>query len=126
MWHKDPNKRWAILLVACIAGLAGWFLFQHPLMSLIGFGAIVAFTTDYWLPQRFKLDGNGASMRCGISVTSIEWSAVKRALPTEEGLHLSPLAKDGRLDSFRGVYLRFSNNREEVLEAVRRLWGKDV
>jgi hypothetical protein len=126
LWARDPGKRYAILAAACMAGLLGWMVFAQPLMALVGFGAILAGTTDFWLPQRYTLDGNGAHMRCGISVTSIQWSAVKRAIHTSHGLQLSPLEKTGRMDSFRGVYLRYAENREEVLETVKRLWGKDV
>ena len=126
LWHRDPAKRYAILAVACVAGAAGWLLFKHPLMAFVGFGAIFASTTDFWLPQRFKLDGNGASMRCGISVTSIQWDAVKRAISSEAGVQLSPLRKEGRMDAFRGVFLRFANNKEEVLSEIRRLAGIDI
>ena len=126
LWEKNPSKRWGIVVAASLAGLVGYLMFKTPLMALVGFGAIFAATTDFWLPQQFKLDGNGAHMRCGISVTSVEWNAVKRATPTEEGLHLSPLEKPGRMDNFRGVFLRYANNKDEVLAAVSRLWGRDV
>jgi hypothetical protein len=34
---------------------------------------------------------------------------------------LSPLEKQSRLDAFRGFVLVFNNNREEIIEHVKRL-----
>lgn len=79
------------------------------------------------MPVHFKLDSDSASRRCGLSVTSMAWSEVKRAEASDLGIKLSPLPVENmRMEPFRGVFLRFENNAGEVREAVTRFWGQDV
>jgi hypothetical protein len=113
--------------VAFVAFAIGVWLLHAPIGGVIGFGMIAGATADFWMPVHFSLDGTKASRRCGISVTSIEWSEVKRADISEEGVKLSPLEKSSeRMEPFRGVYLRFDGNRDQVIEAIRRNWNDDV
>jgi len=39
----------------------------------------------------------------------------------DRGIKLSPLGKPGRLEAYRGVYLRFGDRAYEVKETVRRM-----
>jgi hypothetical protein len=126
LWEKNPSRRYVVLAVAFVAAALGYLLLQHLVFALIGFMVIMGSTTDYWLPQKFKIDGNGASLRCGISVTSMAWPEVKRVVEVADGVLLSPLTSDqSRLNAFRGVLLRYNNNREAVLGAVRLNWQGD-
>ncbi len=126
LWHRDPAKRFAILGVAIVAALIGFWLLRSVSGILSGFGAIMISTADFWLPLRYTLDGTGARVRCGISVTAIEWSAVKRAIESEEGIKLSPLERPTRTSAFRGVFVRYNANRDEVIARVRSHWEGDV
>lgn len=119
LWLKGTDKRYAILLAAVVAACAGWFLVQSFVAVVIGLLAILGSTTEYWLPIKYKLDRNAASARCGISVTSIEWSKVKAIIEEPNGVKLSPLTNEGRMGAFRGVFLRFADNRDVVMEAIR-------
>lgn len=120
-----PARRWIVLLMAFLAGTAGYLLFRQVLVALIGFGAIIASTTEVLLPTKFRIDSSGVRAHCGFSVTSLDWSNVKRIIPDEVGVLLSPLAEAGRLDAFRGVYLRFAGNRQEVLAKIREFTNGD-
>lgn len=115
---RDPRRLYGVLLCCVVAALAGVVLFRSVGFALIGFIVVAASTSEYWLPQSFKVDRNGATARYGMTITAINWADVKRVIPDEQGVKLSPLAGDGRLNAFRGVYLRFNGNREEVLERI--------
>ena len=80
---RDPQKLYSILFMCVLGAFAGWLLFHNVAFALIGFVAIGASTAEYWLPQKYKLDRNGASAQCGISVSAIQWSDVKQVLPDE-------------------------------------------
>jgi hypothetical protein len=120
-YEDAPQKRWVVFGAALLALLAGVFLIRIPLLGLLGFGMILASTMDYWLGSSFRVDARGARSRTGASVTEIEWPAVKRAIVEDNGVKLSPLEPGSKLEQFRGVFLRFGkNNREQILEAVRK------
>src|SRR5947208_838957 len=123
---RDPRKLYGVLLVCVLGATAGWLFFHNVAFALVGFIAIAASTAEYWLPQKYQLDRNGASARCGISVTAIQWSDVKQVIPDERGVKLSPLTGNGRMNEFRGVYLRFNDNREQVLEQIRQSFNPAI
>ena len=121
---KEPTKKWGVLAVGFIAFVLGLVLFKNVLFGAIGLVAILAATAEFWLGVSYKVDAKSASARCGLSLTSLDWTDVKRADLTEEGVKLSPLGTAGRMEAFRGVYLRFGTERERVLNSVRR-WLPD-
>ncbi|MFY9233795.1 MAG: hypothetical protein WAO58_04965 [Fimbriimonadaceae bacterium] len=123
---KEPWKTWVVAGVALIAAAAGLILMNSIAFAALGVLIILAATTDYWLPVKYRVDAKGCGLKCGLSVSSIEWSNVKRILLDADGAKISPLAESSRLGPFRGVYLRFAGNREQVIEALRGFADKDV
>lgn len=121
-----PQKRWAIVATALVAGAAGWVLSHSFILPAIGVIAIFASTAEFWLPLHYVLDEKSARCRCGISVTAIEWSDVKRVLISSEFAKLSPLETDSRLSEFRGVKIRFGDRKQEVLDWIREKLGNHV
>lgn len=53
--------------------------------------------------------------------SEIKWANVKRCYLDDFGVKLSPLDRVSRVEAFRGVYLRFGDNQNEVIEAVKAL-----
>ena len=117
---KDPSKRWGILVIAVVAFALGLLLFGNVLFGVVGFAIIAAATAEYWVGVSYKVDSRGASARCVVSLTSLDWTDVKRATASEEGIKLSPLPQAGRMDTFRGVFLRYGEEPDRVTEEVRR------
>jgi hypothetical protein len=123
---KAPAKRWVVLAAAALVGVFGLVLMRQPLLGLLGFAIILAATAEFWLGASYRIDGRGASSRTGLSVSSIDWQDVKRLDILSEGAKLSPLSAPSRLDEFRGVFLRFGDQREQVLAALRTFGGEYV
>ncbi|MFN3682460.1 MAG: hypothetical protein ACK41F_00840 [Fimbriimonadaceae bacterium] len=125
LWERDPGKRPALFgVVAAVSVASGWAF--GPVMGLLAAAFLLGSTMEFWWPVRYRLDGTGASARVGVSVTAIEWPSVRRAILGEDGLKLSPLDKPSRTAPFRGVYIRFNRNRDEVLGFVRRRLPDDA
>lgn len=118
---KEPAKRWGVAACAVLALVAGTLLFSGPLLGVVGFVIILAATAEFWLGVSYRTDAKGASARCGLSVTAMEWVEVKRAAITPDGVRLSPLATPSKLEPFRGMLLRFdSATRDSVIAFVQR------
>ena len=125
-WEKDPKKRPVAIVAIFIAGLAGLLILNHPLFSLLGMIVIFISTAELFLPMKFRVDANEARQSCGISVTAIRWADVKRLIKQEDGVRLSPFENPNRLDAFRGVFLRYASNEDEVLGKIAELWKIDA
>ncbi|MCH7905411.1 MAG: hypothetical protein IH944_12725 [Armatimonadetes bacterium] len=121
----DPKRRIVVLLFALAAGIVGTLLISFWL-GLIGFAAILLSTSEMFLPLSYRLNARTARVKNGLSVTEIAWEDVKRVLPVSDGIKLSPLKNPSRLDAFRGVYLRFADNEDEVSGKIRQFWNGDT
>ena len=123
----QPQKLTALILLVVAVFLFGTVVYKRPLLGMLGSVMILAATAEFWLGVAYRVDGQGASSRTGLSYTHIRWSEVKRVVVTPVGVKLSPLAESTRLAPFRGVFLRFgSEDGVRIVEAVRRLCGNDV
>jgi len=124
---KEPAKKWGVLVGALAIFALGMVVFHSVLLGLLGFAIIAASTAEFWLGTSYKLDKDSASVRCGFSYSEMRWNEVKRAMATPDGVKLSPLGSATRMDSFRGVFLKFGDEpHEPILEFVRRCLPADV
>lgn len=127
-YEQAPAKRYVILGAALLAMVFGITVYGKPLLGVIGFAIILGATMEFWLGTSYRLDAKGATSRTGVSVSSIQWGDVRRVTITKGGVKLSPLEDaTSRLEPFRGVFLKVNEeNREQVLESVRKFGGSDV
>ncbi len=114
----QPKKATVVVLVAILAGFLGFFMVPSPLTALLGPIVVLLGTADFLLPVSFEINSEGVKSRCGISVSAMTWKEVKRVLETEDGVKLSPLDAGSRLNSFRGVFLRASHNKQEIIDRI--------
>ncbi|MHC4562507.1 MAG: hypothetical protein ACYS8X_07005 [Planctomycetota bacterium] len=89
----------------------------------IGYGLLAAVvlagaTAKYILPTTFELDDEGVTVRFFGRSQKRRWTEFRRTAHGPSGMLLSPFASPSRLDSFRGVQIRFTNNADEVVSFV--------
>ncbi len=107
----------AVVLVVCV-GVG--FSFDGLGYGLIAVAILGVGLSRYFLPTRYTLDETGVLARFMGQTQRMPWSDVRRTLVHREGIHLSPFPEPSRLDSFRGVFLRFAGNADEVTPFVER------
>jgi len=110
---------------ACAATVLGWML-VGPFVGGLAAAALTASLADFLLPVRYVISRDKASVKMIGKSLEIKWQDVKRCYLDESGVKLSPLDRVSRLEAFRGVYLRFADNKDEVIEAVKSLRARDV
>jgi len=137
MVRQRPKQ--AIIAATVILLVMAWgvivFSFNGPghfrlsvIPSLVFGVVLVAALSELFFPIHYRLTPTGAYRRNFLSATQIEWRHVRKCYLAPDGIKLSPLRRQTRLEAFRGVFLRFGNgNSEEVMAAVKRLrpQGKD-
>lgn len=120
-------KRWVVIAIAAGVVLLGWAAFGQLWLGLFGGLAIIGSTHEVLFDARYRLDAQGARARVGLSVNEIAWGNVRRVVSGEDGVKLSPLAEEGsRLAPFRGVYVRFADNRDAVMAHIELAVGEDA
>ncbi|MGQ9730921.1 MAG: hypothetical protein ACUVX8_06545 [Candidatus Zipacnadales bacterium] len=107
------------------------------LILVISFGAQLAFggawgalltlvllslsVASYYTRTTYELSGEEAIVRGLFGTHRRQWNEIQAIFPDAEGVLLSPLKRPSRLAYTRGLYIRFNNNREEVLGRVKAL-----
>ncbi len=104
----------AILAAACAASVA----FSGLGYGLIAAAVLTASLGRYLLPTSYELREDGAVVHFLGRGRRVPWGEVKRVEVGRDGVFLSPFPERSRLDSFRGTFLRFNGNRDEVLGFV--------
>jgi hypothetical protein len=122
-WRSIPARRsWkvSLLVVFTILGLpvllAIWY---GPFFGLLGLVILGASLMPFFLPTDFILTESSVQRRyLGIDHTR-KWSEFRSYYPDKNGVLLSPFPRPSRLENFRGLYIRFEDNRERVLAVIK-------
>lgn len=118
-----PQKRAIVLLVGIVCFVAGSMIFHNVIFGLIGAGGVILGNAEMILPVTYTISEKGVSSKCGLSVSEITWDRIYRIWEDGDGLKLSPLKEGSRMEVFRGVYLRYLGNRDEVLAKIAQYWN---
>ena len=117
----NPAK---VLLIAPIlaVSLLVCYIFTHSLIFMAVTLALLASSlADFLFPVRYEITEVGASAKTLLGRTFVTWDRVRKYYLDDHGIKLSTLPRPGRLEVYRGLYLRFGGNQDQVIEAVRRM-----
>jgi len=123
-WRSFPLKEepFRALLVLSISALFLYIAYDWTemwfLVMLCG-GVLFLSLRRFFLPTVYRLDEEGVTIITGGWESRRRWSEFKNAYFHKIGVHLSPFERPSWLDSFRGLFLRYSGNGEEVERFVR-------
>lgn len=127
--RDEPQKIGLVALGYGIAFAFWWLAFPYPLGLFLPVVALTGAMAEYLFPVDYKLTNQRAYCSCGPAIKlELAWSDIRRATVGKDGIYLSTLKIPSRLDSFRGIRLRFSkDNANEALlrETVKRLLPRD-
>ena len=110
----------AIVLAICVGV---YYSFESLGWALLSAGFFAVSLARYFLPTSYELNADGVRVSFFFTVKSIRWSSVRRVDGHRQGLHLSPFERPSLLDSFRGTFLRFRDNADEVVSFVESKVG---
>ena len=122
-WRSHPfvkRKFSSFLVILCL--LAVWVSVYLTTFSvtmtavsiLILLGALLPF----FLPTDYELTPDKVKVRFFFSQKEKDWSFYHSFYVDKNGVLLSPFERPSRLESFRGIYVRFDRNKAQVVKFV--------
>ena len=116
---EPPAK--SALLIAIILGVSvvASVSFGGIGYGLLSMALLAVALSRYFVPTRYALDGAGAQVSHLGARRQISWAQVRSIGMDAQGVFLSPFSRPHRLAPFRGCFLRFGNNRDEIIRFVR-------
>ena len=95
------------------------FIFWGPGWFIISFILVGGSILPYFLPTRYTLSEEGITVRSLFTRQKKRWNDYKRYYVDKHGIFLSPFEKPSRLENYRGMYIRFHKNKEDVIAFVK-------
>ncbi len=106
-----------VFIIICIVlvWLISYSILLVGLAVLILFGSLAGF----YFPTRYRFYDNHLIVKTTAQTLRKEWSQFRSYYPDKNGVLLSPFGRRTRLENFRGLYIKFAGNHEQVMEIVR-------
>lgn len=125
----------ALLLELSVAALAGYAFTAPPgggapdtgeLLRWGGFALVflLAGTASLFLPVRYRLDERGVTVWFLGVPSSRPWQHYRNYYLHATGVHLTTMPRPSALDPFRGHFLLFAGNREQVAPVLASHLGR--
>jgi len=122
-WKSHPASRRPMITVAVsvfvliCAGLV-FSLTASKAFATLALLVLFASLAKYYFPTRFRLDADGVTVKTMTQTLHKAWSMYRSYYPDRNGVLLSPFPSPSRLENFRGLYLMFAGNGDEVVQFV--------
>ncbi len=129
-WTCHPAKRNRLVtaavtvfvgLIVVIVYLLTYSIFFTVLAFVIMTGSLAAF----YFPTRYRMTGEEIFIKTTTQTLCKKWSQYRSYYPDKNGVLLSPFVKPSRLENFRGTYIRFWNNKDEVVAFIKEMIEKN-
>ena len=116
------NWRRSALLIAFLIMLivVVYFASQSIYLTLLSVFFLVGALYKYFVPFRYQFDNQKVTIQSFRYRFEQDWTNFHSFYIDRNGILLSPFAQPSRLENFRGVYVRFGNNKGAVIEFVKQ------
>lgn len=94
---------------------------DHPKPFLVALSVVIMLgsLSSFFLPTRYELDDDKVKIRYLLSMRERKWGMFRSYYVDKNGVLLSPFERPSRLENFRGLYIRFDNNQDQVVDFVK-------
>lgn len=127
-WTCHPakkNRKKTILVTAFIAVvvLAVYFWTYSAFFTILAILILTGSLAAYYFPTHYTFTEDEIIIRTTTQRLVKKWAQYRSYYPDKNGVLLSPFVRPSRLENFRGVFIRFSDNKDEVVGYVMRRIG---
>ena len=122
-WSSHPirtKKKGTIflILVMILFWVLVWFSTESILFLIISIVILSGALSPFFLPTEYELTPEKIKVKFVLSNKEKTWGNYKSFYIDRNGVLLSPFEKPSRLENFRGIYLRFDKNKDEVVNFI--------
>lgn len=124
-WIDHPLKKSGknlliVVLFLVIAPTVVFFSTRSIFFLLLSIIFLLGSLSTFFLPTTYELTENGIKVKFFFNTRKMEWGKYRSFYVDKNGVLLSPFEKPSRLENFRGIYLRFNQNKDEVVNFIQQ------
>jgi len=125
--HPATRRPWvtigvSVFIVVC--AVLVYLVMDSKAFATLALVVLFASLAKFYFPTRYRLDDTGITIKTTTQTLHKDWALYRTFYPDKNGVLLSPFAEPSRLENFRGIYLIFAKNGDEVVEFIKRRIGK--
>lgn len=128
-WRCHPVKRRpsvsiAVSLFIIVVAMAVFYSTDSRAFTVLALVVMLGSLAKFYFPTSYQLTDEAIRVKTTTTTIIKSWSQYRSFYPDKNGVLLSPFAEPSRLENFRGLYLMFSDNRDEVIAFVQTHFGR--
>lgn len=123
-WSCHPVKRrplfsLAITLFVLFVIAMVYSTTESAFLGLLALVIMFVSLAKFYLPTHYRLSDKGVTVKTTTQTLSKHWSEYRSFYLDKNGILLSPFSEPSRLENFRGLFIMFNDNKDEVTEFVK-------
>jgi len=128
-WACHPVKRKPLvsvlvtLFILAVVAIV-FYTTASRVFGVLAAVVMLASLAKFYFPTTYRLTYDRITIKTTTQTLHKDWSIYRSCYPDKNGILLSPFVRPSRLESFRGIYLMFNNNRDEVTSFVKAHIGR--
>jgi hypothetical protein len=124
-WSTHPAKArpkvTALVIVFLLVLVTSVYLLTlSAVFSVVAALVLYGSLTQYFTKTTFEFTDTRVRVKYAVNKIEKEWKQYRSYYPDKNGVLLSPFPSPSRLENFRGLYVRFAGNKDQVMEIVRQ------
>lgn len=130
-WTAHPVKRRplisaAVTIFVVMVVVVVYYTTMSRTFAILAMVVLLASLAKFYFPTTYIMDAEGLTIGSTSQKIKKEWSQFRSCYPDKNGILLSPFPSPSRLESFRGVFVMFEGNSEQVTAFARRYIGANA
>ena len=116
-YHPAAKDKAKTALAASVILAFGFFVLWYSQSIIFAFLAALILTASlgvFFFPTKYTLNEDELTVEFLGTKQLKKWSGFVRAEPEKNGIFLSPFARKSFLEHYRGIFVRYNGNKEEV------------
>jgi hypothetical protein len=116
--RDDGVRAWLMVTMFLAVAVVAASISRSPSMGLVVFAALALAAWRLWIPVRFEFSSNGVVQTVLGRRRRIPWAEFDRYEIRRHGVLLLADAETTPLGALRGLFVRWQNQRDELLELL--------
>ena len=124
VWTCHPLKRRPlasvlVTLFIMVCGIAVYVTTESRWFSVFALVVLYLSVAKFYFPTTYSMNTEGITVKTTTQKLFKPWSMYRSYYPDKNGVLLSPFTRPTRLENFRGLFVMFDGNREEILAYLK-------
>jgi hypothetical protein len=124
-WSTHPAKvrplvTTLVILFLVVLAVLVYLLTYSAVFTVIAVLILYGSLTQYFTKTTYEFTETKVRVRYIVNKIEKEWAQYRSYYADKNGVLLSPFPSPSRLENFRGLFIRFAGNKEQVMEIVRQ------